>query len=99
MPGRLKLYNHIVLTTVFGVHPVGGHVGVGHEPGDVAVERLTNRIFGIVVREVHGDVHPVQVVVDGERAAHARVLRHLFGRRIILDHVPRAHQVVDAEIA
>lgn len=70
---------------------------VRDEPGNVPIQRLFNRILRVNVGKIHCDVHVV-LVGEGERTLHTPVFRRFFTRRVVLDHVPETHHVVDVEI-
>lgn len=84
-------------TNVLGVHPMTRNCHVGDVPGDVPVEGLLYRILCVNVGEVHRNVRVVSVG-EGEGTPHTRVFLHLLRGRVVLDHVPEAHHVVNVEV-
>lgn len=65
-----------------------GLLEAGYGPRDVADQHLVVRVVRVAVREIHGNLRRVRRQI--ERRPHAPVDLHLFGTRVILDHVPRA---------
>lgn len=80
------------------MHPVSRNRHIRDEPGDISVQGLLNRILCVNVGEIHRDV-PVLLMVEGEGASHAGILGNLLGRRVVLNYVPKAHDLVDLEVA
>lgn len=78
---------------------------VRYVPRDVALQRLLHRIVREHVREVHHHRFVFRTsaaaaaVRHAKHASHATVLGRLFGRRIVLDDVPAAHQAAQIEVA